>query len=161
MILGRGSQFILPPERALRVLVVAPKAERVERVRKRHSISVGEAEELVRQSDADRRHFLTYHFHREPDDPNDYDLCVNTGLYSLDAAASLLIAAYRARFPWARPLPHVSHRVAERGGVAIGKATPLSSDGPAVGEKMSLPDKGKALRSRASSAPTMPVDLKK
>jgi cytidylate kinase len=109
VILGRGAQFVLPPAQTLRVLVVAPQSVRVERLHKSNSISMGEAEELIRQSDADRRHFLAYHFHREWDDPNDYDLCVNTGLYSLDAAARLLIAAYRARFPWVKPLAHVSH----------------------------------------------------
>lgn len=102
VILGRGAQFVLPRERTLQVLIVAPQSDRVERLRMRHSISKSEAEELVRQSDADRREFLAYHFHRESDDPLDYDLCVNTGFCSLDAAADLSIAAYRARFPRAK-----------------------------------------------------------
>ena len=99
VILGRGAQFILPPERTLRALVVAPRPERVERLRKRQSISTAEAEEMIRQADASRREFLMYHFHREPDDPGNYDLSVNTGFLSLEDAASLLAAAYRARFP--------------------------------------------------------------
>jgi cytidylate kinase len=102
VILGRGSQFILPPERTLRALVVAPRPERVERLRKRQSISAAEAEELIRQADATRREFLRYHFHREPDDPENYDLSVNTGFLSLEDASSLLAAAYRARFPAAK-----------------------------------------------------------
>jgi cytidylate kinase len=102
VVMGRGAQFILRPGRTLRVLVVAPHAERVERLRKRQSISAAEAEELVRQSDAARAEFLRYHFHREPDAPGDYDLCVNTGLLGLEGAAKLVVAAYRERFPHAR-----------------------------------------------------------
>ncbi len=108
VILNRGAQFVLPPARTLRVLVVAPQSERVERLRRRHSISAGEAEQLIRQSDADRRYFLTRHFQREPDDPTDYDLSVNTGLCSVDDAAHLLISSYRARFLRTRPLSHLS-----------------------------------------------------
>jgi len=99
VILGRGAQFILAPERTLRVLVVAPRAERMERLRKRESISAAEAEEMIRKADASRREFLMYHFHREPDDPGGYDLSVNTGFLSLEDAAKLVAAAYRARFP--------------------------------------------------------------
>lgn len=99
VIMGRGAQFILQPERTLRVLVVAPCAERVERLRKRESISAAEAEELVRRSDESRTAFLRYHFHREPDDPGDYDLCVNTGSLAVEGAANLVVAAYRERFP--------------------------------------------------------------
>ncbi len=99
VILGRGAQFILRPERTLRALVVAPRPERVERLRKRQSISAAEAEEMIRKADASRREFLMYHFHREPDDPGSYDLSVNTGFLSMEDAASLVATAYRARFP--------------------------------------------------------------
>jgi len=99
VVLGRGAQFILPPARTLRALVVAPRPERVERLRKRQSVSAVEAEEMIRQADASRSEFLRYHFHREADDPLSYDLSVNTGFLSLEDAANLLVAAYRARFP--------------------------------------------------------------
>jgi cytidylate kinase len=99
VIMGRGAQFILRPERTLRVLVVAPRAERVERLRKRESVSAAEAEELVRRSDASRTEFLRYHFHRDPNVPGDYDLCVNTGSLAVEGAANLVVAAYHERFP--------------------------------------------------------------
>ena len=105
VIMGRGAQFILRPERTLRVLLVAPRAERVERLRKRESISAAEAEELIRQSDVSRSEFLEYHFHRQPNEPGDYDLCVNTGLLALGATANLVVAAYRERFPGAKRCP--------------------------------------------------------
>ncbi len=108
VIMGRGAHFILRPERSLRVLVVAPRAERAERLRKRESISAAEAEELIRHSDASRSEFLEYHFHRGPNDPGDYHLCVNTGFLSLAAAANLVVAAYRERFPEARCSPSAS-----------------------------------------------------
>jgi cytidylate kinase len=107
VILGRGSQFILPAERTLRALVVAPQSERVERLRKRESITAAEAEEAIQRADAGRRAFLVYHFHREPDDPGSYDLTVNTGFLSLEDAATLLATAYRLRFPASKRQPPI------------------------------------------------------
>jgi hypothetical protein len=54
--------------------------------------------ELDRE-DASRREFLEHHFGRDPDDPTHYDLMLNLGTLSMDAAAALLVDAMFARFP--------------------------------------------------------------
>lgn len=102
VILGRGAQFILPPERALRIFVVASREERSERIRRERSLSAAEAALRVRQEDANRREFLRHHFRREPDDPTSYDLCLNTGFISMEAATKLVVDAYHGRFPKVR-----------------------------------------------------------
>ena len=99
VILGRGSPFILPSERALRVFVVAPCAQRVEQLSKLMSLTADQAALEVEREDASRREFLEHHFGRDPDDPTHYDLMINMGTLSLDAAAALLVDALLVRFP--------------------------------------------------------------
>lgn len=99
VILGRGSPFILPPERALRVFVVAPREQRVEQLAKQHAFSVEDAEKALDREDGSRREFLEHHFGRDPDDPTHYDLMLNLGTLSKDAAAALLVDAMLVRFP--------------------------------------------------------------
>ena len=98
VILGRGAPFILPPERALRVLVTAPREARVERIAKQEDLSRGAAEERVAALDAERREFLLHHFRRDPDAFEHYDLGLNLGTLSMEAALDLVEAAMRARF---------------------------------------------------------------
>lgn len=99
VILGRGAQFILPAERALRVLVVAPDALRRENLAKQQALASEQAASRLAQEDADRRAFHAHHFGRDPDDPAHYDLVLNRGSVPADAAVELLIAALHARFP--------------------------------------------------------------
>ena len=51
------------------------------------------------REDASRREFLVHHFGRDPDDPTHYDLMLNLGTLSMDAAAALLVDAVLVRFP--------------------------------------------------------------
>jgi cytidylate kinase len=98
VIVGRGSPFILPAELALRVLVVAPREARLERIAKREVLSGAGAERRLADLDAERREFNLHHFRCDPDDPTRFDVCVNTGLLSVDAAADVVVAALRGRF---------------------------------------------------------------
>jgi cytidylate kinase len=98
VILGRGSQFILPAERALRVLVTAPREVRLERLAKQEGLSPAVAEQRLGALDAERREFLLHHFRRDPDAFEHYDLGLNLGTLSIDAALDLAEAALRARF---------------------------------------------------------------
>ncbi len=99
VVLGRGSQFILPAERALRVLVVADREQRIERLAKQQSLPPDAAAAALEREDAARREFLLHHFKRDPDDPSHYDLVVNLGTLSLDAGVALLVDALLVRYP--------------------------------------------------------------
>jgi cytidylate kinase len=99
VIIGRGSPFILPPERALRVLVVAPRERRLENLAKRMSLAAAQAGAALAAQDDDRRAFHRHHFGRDPDDPCHYDLTVNLGTLPMDAACELLVRTLEARFP--------------------------------------------------------------
>ncbi|MCC6642460.1 MAG: cytidylate kinase-like family protein [Deltaproteobacteria bacterium] len=98
VLLGRGAPYILRPERTLSVLVVAPREVRVQRVAKERSVDLAEAERQVVREDDERRQFLMHHFRVDPDDPTRYDLAVNTGSLSREAACEVVRAAYAARF---------------------------------------------------------------
>jgi len=98
VILGRGAPFILKPERALRVLVVAPRQQRLEHLAKTLELGAQEAEARLVRLDERREEFLRHHFGRDPDDPVNYDLTLNAGGLPLGVCAELLVSALGARF---------------------------------------------------------------
>jgi cytidylate kinase len=102
VLLGRGSHLILPPERTLRVLVVAPPERRAESVARQRGVTQAEASTIVSEEDTARREFFRHHFSRDPDDPVLFDLTVNTGSLSRNAATELTLLALRERFPGQR-----------------------------------------------------------
>jgi len=99
VILGRGAAFILSPARALRVFVVAPTAARIDRLAESRALSHEQAVEVLAEEDATRREFFRHQFGVVPDDPLHYDIVLNTGTLSIDAAVDVIIGALRCRFP--------------------------------------------------------------
>jgi cytidylate kinase len=96
VIIGRGSNLILGPSQALRVLVVAPIESRVRRVMERESLSDREARRRIQAVEADRRAFLLQYFHAEFAAPSDFDLTVNTDALDLDGCLGCIRAALAA-----------------------------------------------------------------
>jgi cytidylate kinase len=93
VILGRGSPYILGPDRALRVLVTAPLEERIERLSKRQDLPYAEAASRLEREQTARQQFVERSFRVEPDDPSLYDLAVNTGTLGVDGAAVQICTA--------------------------------------------------------------------
>lgn len=98
VLLGRGAAAILPPSRALRVLVVAPDALRAERLAAEQGIGMPEARACVASADAARRAALAG-FGLVAEDLAHYDLVFSTEALSVDAVAALTVDALRRRFP--------------------------------------------------------------
>jgi cytidylate kinase len=92
---GRGSAFLLGPELALRVLVVAPFAQRVVRWARERRLTPHEAAPSLRLEDEKRFDFVRHHFGARLDDPSAFDLAVNTGTLGLDDAVDSAAHAYR------------------------------------------------------------------
>jgi cytidylate kinase len=101
VILGRGAVFVLSPARALRVYVVAATAARIDRLAESRGLSHEQAAEMIGEEDAKRREFFRHQFGVAPDDPLHYDVVVNTGTLSIDAAVNVVLEALRSRFPGA------------------------------------------------------------
>lgn len=94
VIRGRGSQFILKDfPGAFHVMVVAPLAARVKRVMETLKLDEDEASKEIAHFDKGRQEFGKRYFHADIEDPVHYDLVINMGHFSIEAAASIIIQA--------------------------------------------------------------------
>ena len=94
VILGRGSHFILKDyPGALHVLVVAPLEVRVKRLMQDRKFDQETAKLEIARSDKSLREFIKRYFKAELEDPVYYDLVINTGRFSFQAAASIVVDA--------------------------------------------------------------------
>jgi len=76
----------------LRVRVVAPFHVRIRRVAQRTGMALPQSASEVRRKDSDREHYLQRYYQSRVNDPCEYDLQINTGVVSLDAACRLVLA---------------------------------------------------------------------
>ena len=94
VIRGRGSQYILRDyPGAFHVLTVAPLELRVKRVMQELSLDQEAAKREIATYDKSLREFTRRYFKAELEDPVYYDLIINTGRCSFQAAASIIIDA--------------------------------------------------------------------
>jgi cytidylate kinase len=94
VIRGRGSQFILKDyHEAFHVLVVAPLEVRVRRVMENLKVDQETAKGEIARFDSSRHEFIKRYFHAEMEDPVYYDLVINTGRFSFQAATSIVLDA--------------------------------------------------------------------
>jgi hypothetical protein len=98
VIVGRGANFLVEPEQALRVRVVCPLKQRVDRHARKAQVAWAEAAQHVQHMDQERERFVRQLCAEQCADPAHYDLIVNTRDLSDETAARLITSAYRARF---------------------------------------------------------------
>jgi cytidylate kinase len=96
VIVGRGANFVLPPEKRFRVRVVAPREVRVKRVANEHGISEKEALSRIIRTNSNRKAFIRKYFNADIADPLNYDIMINTGIMSVQKAASMISEAISA-----------------------------------------------------------------
>jgi len=94
VIVGRAGQIILRdrPD-VLHVKVMAPAPLRVQRVARDQGIALDAAQAQVEASDRARRSYLRRYYQARWDDPELYDLIVNTAYLDAQAAAALICEA--------------------------------------------------------------------
>jgi len=93
VIVGRAGQVILRGfENALHVRVYAPLDLRVERTAERQNISLEKARNQVKMSDQTRTRYLKKFYKAGWDDPDLYDLMINTAQLSVQDAAQVVCA---------------------------------------------------------------------
>lgn len=97
VIVGRGAQYLLPPQCALRVRLVAPIEDRIKRISETESLSIGEARLKIRQIDSKRASFLWKTFKKDVGAPQNHDLVINTGQISVDGAAKIVLLALQEK----------------------------------------------------------------
>jgi cytidylate kinase len=101
VILGRGANFILPPDKGLRVRVVAPLEVRRDRLMQAKGYDDKAAEQAIAEQDRARHDFLQHHFRCRLEEPFKYDVVINTGQIGLAAAGDFIIhlAAVKLEIP--------------------------------------------------------------
>jgi cytidylate kinase len=97
VLIGRGAGCILPPESTLHVRIIAPLGDRIAYLAQWSRLTVEEAAERVRLRDDRRCEFLTTHFDRQPGDPYQYDLILNSSRLGEEMCAELITQAARAK----------------------------------------------------------------
>jgi len=94
IIVGRGANFILPPEETFRVRLIAPREIRISNVMRDSGADCENSERYVFKTDGDRAAFMRKHFHADWEDPIHYDLIVNTGKLGVEGAVATIKQAF-------------------------------------------------------------------
>jgi cytidylate kinase len=99
VIVGRGANFVLPPERVLRVRITASWETRVRNTAKYEHKTRANAEEWVYKVEKKRDDFVRQYFEQDPDSVTNYDLTMNTDHLSLEAGRDMIVNAFFDKFP--------------------------------------------------------------
>ncbi len=98
ILVGRGAQAHLAQhEDTLHVYVVAPRELRVDATMRRLKVERGDAEQAVDEIDGGRRRYVKTYYDRHWEDASNYHLALNTGVFTYEQCAGLIIEAARAR----------------------------------------------------------------
>lgn len=95
VIIGRGANFILPPEERFSVRVIAPLEIRIQNVVRTYGIKEEEARRRVIRREAKRGAFVRKSYDADISDPENYDLIINTGKMPIESAVEAIIAAVK------------------------------------------------------------------
>lgn len=94
IIIGRGGQFVLPPEETFRVRLIAPREIRIRNVMRDSNTDFETSERYVYKTEADRNAFHCKYFGADWTNPIYYDLIVNTGCMGIAGATAAIKAAF-------------------------------------------------------------------
>ena len=93
VVVGRGANFILPPEQRFRVRITASRRLRIENVARSFNLSQDEAKRRVIKTESNRKAFIRKYFNADIADPTNYDLVINTDTLTVDNAVDVVGAA--------------------------------------------------------------------
>jgi len=97
IVVGRGANWVLPPEAGVRVRVVAPAEQRRSRLAAAAGIDEKAAEKTMRGMDESRSEYVRRHFHCSVDDPSGYDMVLDSSSFGLDGSVDLICRALALR----------------------------------------------------------------
>ena len=93
VVVGRGANFILPPEQRFRVRITAPRKLRIQNVAQDFNLSENDAKRRVIKTESNRKAFIRKYFNTDISDPNNYDLVINTEKLSVSNVTDVIAAA--------------------------------------------------------------------
>ncbi len=91
IIVGRGANFILPPNDRLSVRIVAPFEMRAHYVARDFNIPETEASRHILKTESERKAFIRKYFHANICDPSNYDLVLNRARLSIEDTTNAVI----------------------------------------------------------------------
>lgn len=104
IIVGRGSNYIIKSPTALRVRIICPIEERVSFLVESEGIAEKNALKLIKARDTERADFIRHYFKRDAENPHDYDLVLNSGVFNIKQLVDLMLLAYEKKVGKAVPI---------------------------------------------------------
>ena len=90
VVVGRGSNFILPRENRFSVRVTAPMETRVENIAKAFGVPAAKAKKRIKGREEKRTAFIKKSFHKDVRNPLHYDMVLNTEFMSLEDCTEMI-----------------------------------------------------------------------
>ncbi len=95
VIVGRGANFIVPPEKRFSIRVVAPLEIRIKNVAFYYKVTLAEAEKRIANRQAKRKAFIKENFRKNIKELMYYDLVINTERMDLETCTEMVIGAIK------------------------------------------------------------------
>lgn len=96
VIVGRGANYILPPQETFRVRLIAPLQSRIANAAKGRALSHDAAEKYVIQTAANRKAFVEKYFHADINDTARYDTVIDTSRLGIEGAVETIKCAFNS-----------------------------------------------------------------
>ena len=91
VIVGRGANFVLPPEKRISLRVISPLETRIRNVSQAFGAAAAEARSRILKTESDRKAFIKKYFNEDIQNPLNYDVIINTEDLSVDDAVNAVI----------------------------------------------------------------------
>jgi cytidylate kinase len=93
VIVGRGAGFLLPPDKRIALLLVAPLEQRIRSTMKELGLPEKEARDHISRLEVEHRRLVKEHFQADIRDSTQYHLVINTALFEPDTIVQMVKAA--------------------------------------------------------------------
>jgi cytidylate kinase len=93
VIVGRGANFVLPPEKRISLRVISPLETRIQNVSQAFGAAAAEARSRILKTESDRKAFIKKYFNEDIQNPLNYDVIINTETLSIDDAVNAVAGA--------------------------------------------------------------------
>lgn len=97
--IGRAADFILKDNpRLITIFIHAPLENCIKREMELTGFNAEKAQQYIIKTDKYRREFYKYHTGREWESPYNYDLCLNTGVFTYEQCVDIILNYIKTRF---------------------------------------------------------------
>ncbi len=91
IIVGRGANFLIPTQKRLAIRVIAPMEERIKKISQEFGVTPEEAKRRAINRENRRAAFIRQSFHADINNPQHYELVINTQRLNYEAAMGAVI----------------------------------------------------------------------